>query len=79
MFGRLFLDHPHAMGETYWGHQKVALSYALPLLAAGLACLIHALAPGLFQRAASDAIRDLHGRMSAGRGRAPSGAAAGGR
>ena len=34
------------------------------LILAGLACLIHAAAPFLFERTGSDAIRTLHGRMA---------------
>jgi hypothetical protein len=63
MFRRLFLSHPRQAGETYFQHQKVALSYALPLLGAGLAALVHALVPGLCERTAGDAIRRLHQRL----------------
>ncbi|MCP5412745.1 MAG: hypothetical protein H6924_11595 [Alphaproteobacteria bacterium] len=63
MFQRLFLAHPRAAGESYFQHQRVALSYALPLLGAGLAALIHAFVPGLFQRTAGDIIRALATRL----------------
>ena len=63
MFRRLFLSHPRQAGETYFQHQKVALSYALPLLGAGLAALVHALIPGLCERTAGDAIRRLYQRL----------------
>ena len=63
MFRRLFLSHPRQAGETYFQHQKVALSYALPLLGAGLAALVHALVPGLCERMAGDAVRRLHQRL----------------
>jgi hypothetical protein len=63
MFRRLFLSHPQQTGETYFQHQRVALSFALPLLGAGFAAVAHAFVPGIFQRTAGDAIRRLHQRL----------------
>lgn len=63
MFDRLFAAHPRSVNETYLQHQRVALSYALPLLGAGLAALVHALVPGLCQKTAGDAIRGLNARL----------------
>ncbi len=64
MIRRLFLDHPRAVGETYGQHQQVALSYALPLIGAGLACLVHAFVPGLFLKTGSRTVTRLHDRMT---------------
>jgi len=63
MFRRLFLSHPRQSGESYFEHQRVALSFALPLLGAGLAAMAHAVVPGIFARTAGDMIRRLHGRL----------------
>lgn len=63
MFRRLFLSHPATVGESYFQHQRVALSFALPLLGAGLAALAHAIVPGLCETTAGDAIRKLHARL----------------
>jgi len=63
MIRRLFLSHPQQVGESYFQHQRVALSFALPLLGAGLAAVIHAIVPGLCETTAGDAIRDLHARL----------------
>jgi len=63
MIRRLFLSHPQQAGESYFQHQRVALSFALPLLGAGLAAVIHALVPGLCETTAGDAIRKLHARL----------------
>ena len=63
MFHRLFLSHPQSVGESYFQHQRVALSFALPLLVAGLAATMHALVPAVFERTAGDIIRVLHGRL----------------
>ena len=53
MFARLFIAHPQSVGENYFEHQRMAFSFAGPLLLAGLACLIHAVIPGLCERTAS--------------------------
>jgi hypothetical protein len=63
VFRRLFLSHPHQAGESYFQHQRVALSFALPLLGAGLAALAHAAVPALCERTAGNIIRKLHGRL----------------
>jgi Family of unknown function (DUF6356) len=63
MLRRLFLSHPQSVGESYLGHQRVALSFALPLLWAGLAATIHALVPAVFERTTGDIIRKLHDRL----------------
>ena len=63
MFDRLFTAHPRAAHESYLQHQRVALSFALPLLGAGLAALVHAIVPGLCQTRAGDTIRRLNARL----------------
>ena len=63
MFRRLFLSHPRAAGESYIQHQRVALSFALPLLGAGIAALAHALIPAVCETTAGDMIRKLHQRL----------------
>jgi hypothetical protein len=60
MFGRLFLAHPREVGESYGEHQRVALGFAVRLLGAAAACLVHALIPGLCTRTASRAITRMH-------------------
>jgi hypothetical protein len=67
MIRSLFLSHPESVGETYLEHQGVALSFAAELVAAGLACGVHAVVPGLFTRTASRAIERLHRRLVANR------------
>jgi hypothetical protein len=64
-----FLKHPRAVGETYLEHMAVALSYGIPLIAAGLACVVHAVVPALFERTGSRAIVNLHSRLIATRRR----------
>ena len=58
-----FREHPASVGETYFQHMAVALTFGATLLAAGLACVIHALLPFLFTTTARVTIQNLHGRM----------------
>ena len=67
MFARLFLSHPESVGESYFEHQRAALSFAGPLLLAWFACILHAMIPGLCERTASQRIVMLHDRMVANR------------
>lgn len=62
---RLFTDHPASVGETYGEHLLAATSFALRMMLGGLACLVHALLPFLFQRTASQCVAELHQRMVA--------------
>lgn len=67
--------HLDEVGETYGEHFAHAGGYGVTLLVAAMACMVHAILPFLFERTASDCIRNLHGRMAArGRMAAPEGA-----
>ena len=48
--------HLAAAGETYWEHLRFARTIGLLSLAAGIACLIHALIPSLCTKTASRTI-----------------------
>lgn len=63
MLRRLFLDHPHSMGESYFEHRRVALSFALRLFGASIACAVHAVVPGLCVSTGSRAVADLNERL----------------
>ena len=67
MLRRLFVDHPESLGESYAGHQKAAASFGGSMVLAGLACLVHAVIPGLFAKTGSRAVARLHAQMSARR------------
>ena len=69
MFAKLFLDHPRIVGESYFQHMGVALSFAGPVLVAGMAAVVHAIVPGLFQKTGSRTILTLHQRIKGGHGR----------
>jgi Family of unknown function (DUF6356) len=60
---QFFTEHPESVGESYLEHMNVALSFAVPLLAAGLAALIHAFLPFLFLTTTSRTVKQLHARM----------------
>jgi hypothetical protein len=64
-----FTEHPAAAGETYWAHLRTAAGFGFEMIAAGIACLVHALLPFLFVRTGSDCICRLHERMYARRRR----------
>ena len=56
---RSFVDHPHSVGESYGEHFAVASGFGLRLIAAGVACLVHACVPAWFTRTGSRAVRSL--------------------
>lgn len=68
----LFLDHPRSVGESYSEHFSAATGFGLRLIAAGIACLLHAWVPAWFTRSGSQAVRALareleeRGRSSTG-------------
>jgi hypothetical protein len=64
---RVFTEHPASVGESYFEHQRVALSVGLRLVAAGLACSVHAFAPWLFVNTGSRTIFELHHRLTSRR------------
>ena len=64
MFSRLFLDHPRSVDESYFEHLLFAGGFALRLLGAGLAALVHALIPCLFEKTASNMIAKMYAKTS---------------
>ena len=71
MLRRLFTEHPASVEETYVEHLGAASSFGVHMVAAGLACLVHALFPFLFVKTGSLAISGLHERMVTSRRRHP--------
>ncbi|MBC7132805.1 MAG: hypothetical protein H5U16_06825 [Roseovarius sp.] len=63
MLGRLFLDHPRSVQESYGEHAVFAGGFALRLFAAGGAALIHAVIPCVFERTASRMVAQMHARL----------------
>lgn len=58
-----FTAHPASVNETYFQHMRFALSFAGLLFLAGMAALVHAILPALFENTASRIIRRLHRRI----------------
>lgn len=56
-------EHLREVGETYPEHFVRAVGFGTAMLAAGLACLVHALFPFLFATTGSRCIRRLHSRI----------------
>ena len=81
MIDRLFRAHPASVGESYAEHFGVAARFGATMIAGGVACLVHAAVPALFQRTGSVTVKRLHARMAARQpgkgGAAPGGHAAG--
>lgn len=60
---RLFLDHPRSLGMSWAGHAIGALGIGAQLVVAGLACLVHAIVPGVFTETAGRTVTDMYGHM----------------
>ena len=56
--------HPREVGESYSEHLVHAGGFGLRMIGGGLACLVHAVLPFLFENAGSNTVRRLHGRMT---------------
>jgi hypothetical protein len=61
---RSFTEHPASVGESYTEHMARAASFGARMIAAGIACLVHALLPFLFVRTGSRAVSELNDRMA---------------
>jgi hypothetical protein len=61
--GRMFLEHPRSLGMSWAGHGLGAVVIGVKLLGAGLACLVHAVIPGLFTQTAGKTITGMHAHM----------------
>ena len=66
-----FTRHPRSVGESYFEHMRMALSFAGVLAWAACACLAHALFPFVCERTGSTLVRKLNERLVS-RGGAPS-------
>lgn len=71
MLKKLFIEHPHNVGESYFEHMAVAFGFGFKMLGGALACIIHGIVPGLFVCSGSKTIVCLHDRLQAKRGHKP--------
>ena len=72
---KLFTAHPQEVGETYAEHFVVASSFGVPMVLAGLACLLHGFFPFLFEKTGSNLVKKLYDRMVVNRVRSETGKA----
>lgn len=56
---RAFSEHPQSVDETYLQHMLFAGGFSYRLFLAGVAAMIHAVFPFLFEKTASRIVRDL--------------------
>jgi len=60
---KFFTEHPESVGETYAEHFIVASSFGIPMISAGVACLLHGIFPFLFEKTGSNLVKKLYDRM----------------
>lgn len=63
MLGRLFLEHPRSLGMSWAEHGAGAVVIGGRMVGAGMACIVHAVLPGLFTETAGRTVKDLHDHM----------------
>ena len=60
---RLFTEHPRTLGMSWAQHGIGAAKIGAELVAVGVACLVHAVVPGLFTETAGRTIMRMHSEM----------------
>ena len=63
LIARLFTGHPRLLGVSWLSHGVGALKIGGQLIGAGLACVVHAVVPGLFTQTAGKTVTRLHNHM----------------
>jgi len=61
---RMFLEHPRSLGMSWAGHGAGAVVISARLVGAGLACLVHAVVPGVFTQTAGKTVTDMYDHMN---------------
>lgn len=72
MLRKLFTEHPGDVGESYLRHFGHAASFSATMFVGAVACLVHAIIPGLCVKTGSRIIGRLHDRMVLNRAMKPS-------
>ncbi len=62
MIARIFMNHPASVDETYGEHARLAFGFLMKLFGAGLAALVHAVIPCLFEKTASGMIAEMYAK-----------------
>ncbi|MCO4823488.1 DUF6356 family protein [Amylibacter sp.] len=60
MIAKIFTDHPASVDETYFEHLAFASKFAITLMVAAGAAMIHAIIPCLCEKTASKAVARLY-------------------
>jgi hypothetical protein len=60
---KLFTQHPESLGMSWSSHGLGALRIGAELIAAGCACIVHAIVPGWFTETAGRTVIKLHDHM----------------
>lgn len=71
MIQKLFLSHPKSVGESFGEHFGVASRFGATMVVSGVACMIHAFVPALFERTGSKAVKRLYADMASRQPNAP--------
>lgn len=64
MLGRLFVDHPRSLGMSWFEHGVGAFRIGGEMIGAGVACVVHAVIPGLFTQTAGKTVERLYDHMT---------------
>ena len=64
MADRLFFEHPRSLGMSWAGHGIGAVAIGARLVGAGIACLVHAVVPGLFTQTAGKTVTQMYDHMA---------------
>ena len=64
MADRLFLEHPRSLGMSWAAHGIGAVAIGGRLVGAGLACIVHAVVPGVFTQTAGKTITSMYDHMA---------------
>ncbi|HEV2567252.1 DUF6356 family protein [Sphingomonas sp.] len=67
MFNKLFREHPSEVGESYAEHFAAAGGFGVKMIVGGIACVVHAIVPGLFITTGSGMVKRLYDQMVAKR------------
>ena len=63
LVGRLFLEHPRSLGMSWASHGAGAVRIGGELIGAGMACLVHAVVPGIFTQTAGKTVTRMYDHM----------------
>jgi hypothetical protein len=61
---RMLFAHPRSLGMSWAAHGVGAVTIGAKLVGAGLACLVHAVVPGVFTQTAGKTITGMYDHMN---------------